>query len=84
MNQDVLIRNGHRNGIEAPKAPPKLSAEALAKVEDSPSNTQHYLSQDQRFERVSLGLDTAPSDMEALCRAWDLQWDEASKQDEVR
>jgi hypothetical protein len=78
MCRGVLTNKYYRNGVNDPKSPQKLSAESLAKVEDGPSSTEHYLQQEQNFERVSLGLDTSPSDMEATCRDWDLRWDGAS------
>ncbi|OIW22496.1 hypothetical protein CONLIGDRAFT_638273 [Coniochaeta ligniaria NRRL 30616] len=42
------------------------------------SNTAHYLKQDQNFERVPLGMETTPRDMQACLKQWDSHHAQAS------
>jgi hypothetical protein len=69
----------YRNKAHKTKSQPKLTEQALANVQDGPSNIETYKEQDQNSEPASLGLEPRQKDMEAFCRDWDKRWNEASK-----
>jgi len=49
----------------------KLTEQALETVQDGPSNVETYIAKDQNFERIPLGLESRPRNVEAIYRDWD-------------
>jgi len=79
MYPSKLTSYEYSHGVTKTKALPKITEQTLETVRDGPSNIETYSRQDQNFERVSLGLESRPRDMQAVCRDWDVRWSEASK-----